>query len=226
MKVGDIKIDVKKSKRKTMSIFVERDGTVSALVPENLSDIEIQHVLEAKEYQINKYLAEWKVLNYNKIEREYVNGQSYLYLGRNYRLRLVDDEHQGIVFKDGYFELSKNKLEKAKELFKDFYKKKLEVKIERIVKTHLKRMGLSANRIKVMELQNRWGSCSVKGNLNFHWKCAMAPVDVINYIVAHEVVHLKHPNHSREFWNDLDKLIPNYQRHIDWLREHGAGMDL
>jgi predicted metal-dependent hydrolase len=77
-----------------------------------------------------------------------------------------------------------------------------------------------------MELQNRWGSCSVKGNLNFHWKCAMAPVDVINYIVAHEVVHLKHLNHSREFWNDLDKLIPNYQRHIDWLREHGAGMDL
>ena len=226
MKVGDIEVEVKKSKRKTMSIFVERDGTVSALVPDNLSDTEIQQVLEAKEYQINKHLAEWKVLNYNKIEREYVNGQSYLYLGRNYRLRLVDDENQGILFNDGYFELSKNKLEKAKELFKDFYKKKLEVKIQPMVKTHLKRMGLLANGIKVMELQNRWGSCSAKGNLNFHWKCAMAPLDVINYIAAHEVVHLKHPNHSNDFWNDLDKLIPNYQRHIDWLREHGAGMDL
>lgn len=226
MKVGDIEVVVKRSKRKTMSIYVERNGSVSALVPENLSDKEIQHVLEAKEYHINKHLAEWKELNYNKIEREYVNGQSYLYLGRNYRLRLVDDEHQGIVIKDGYFELSKNKLEKAKGLFKDFYKKKLELKIEPMVKNHLKRMGLSVNGIKVMELQNRWGSCSIKGILNFHWKCAMAPVDVINYIVAHEVVHLKHPNHSREFWNDLDKLIPNYQRHIDWLREQGAGMDL
>lgn len=226
MKVGDIEVDVKKSKRKTMSIFVERDGTVSALVPENLSDEEIQQVLDAKEYLINKHLAEWKELNHNKIDREYVNGQSYLYLGRNYRLRLVEDDSIEIALKDGFFELSIHKLGKAKELFIDFYKKKLEVKIQPMVKTHLKRMGLLANGIKVMELQNRWGSCSAKGNLNFHWKCAMAPVDVINYIVAHEVVHLKHPNHSREFWNDLDKLIPNYQSHIDWLREHGAGMDL
>jgi predicted metal-dependent hydrolase len=226
MKVGDIEVDIKKSKRKTMSIFVERDGSVSALVPENLSETEILEVLNAKEYLINKYLVDWKELNYNKIDREYVNGQSYLYLGRNYRLKLVDADQKELHLKDGFFELSNARIKDAKELFKTFYKNKLEGKIEPMIETHLKRMGLTANSIKVMELQNRWGSCSSRGNLNFHWKCAMAPADVINYIAAHEVVHLKHPNHSKDFWNDLDKLVPNYQRHIDWLREHGAGMDL
>jgi predicted metal-dependent hydrolase len=226
MKIGEIDVVIKKSKRKTMSIFVERDGSVSALVPDNLNDNEISEVLISKEYLVNKYLAEWKQLNENKIDREYVNGQSYLYLGKNYRLKILDEKMKGLVFKNSYFILSKSKLDSAKELFTKFYKQKLELKLTPLIKKHQLKLGVEANKVSIMELQNRWGSCTSGGNLNFHWKCAMAPIDVIDYIAAHEVVHIKHPNHSNEFWNELDKLIPNYQKHIDWLRDHGAGMDL
>jgi predicted metal-dependent hydrolase len=80
--------------------------------------------------------------------------------------------------------------------------------------------------VKIMELQNRWASCTIKGNLNFHWKCAMAPIDVLNYIVVHELAHLIHPNHSSEFWNTVDKVLSNYDSQVKWLRLNGAGMDL
>jgi len=77
-----------------------------------------------------------------------------------------------------------------------------------------------------MELQHRWASCSEKGNLNFHWKCAMAPIDTLKYIVIHELVHLIHPNHTTSFWNDVDKIVPDYERQVKWLEINGAGMDL
>ncbi len=87
-------------------------------------------------------------------------------------------------------------------------------------------LDVAPNEIKIMELQNRWASCTAKGNVNFHWKCAMAPVDVLNYIVAHELTHLLHPNHTSAFWNELDKIMPSYDKQVNWLKINGAGMDL
>lgn len=77
-----------------------------------------------------------------------------------------------------------------------------------------------------MELQNRWASWTPKNGLNFHWKCAMAPVPVLDYIITHEMVHLKYPNHSPDFWNELDKKMPNYREHEGWLKRNGVKMDL
>ena len=87
-------------------------------------------------------------------------------------------------------------------------------------------MGVAPKEIKVMELQNRCASCTASGNVNFQWKCATAPIDVLNYIVVHELTHLIHPNHNNAFWNELDKVIPNYEKQIHWLKINGAGMNL
>jgi predicted metal-dependent hydrolase len=221
-----IDITIKKSKRKTVSIFVERDGTVSARVPEKLSDDEIQEILRSKEYQIHKNLAEWTQLNEKRTNREYVSGQSFLYLGKNYRLKLVNESLGKLILKNGRFYLPVNKKEDAKELFKDFYKEKLIDKLFPVIDRYKNKLGVVPNEIKVMELQNRWASCTLKGNVNFHWKCAMAPIDVLNYIVVHELVHLIHTNHTSAFWNEVDKVMPNYEKHVHWLKINGAGMDL
>ena len=77
-----------------------------------------------------------------------------------------------------------------------------------------------------MELKNRWASCSAKGNINFHWKCAMAPMDVLQYIIVHELAHLIHLNHTTEFWNEVDKVLPKYEEQISWLKINGVGMSL
>ena len=226
MKFGDLDIAIKRSSRKTVSIFIERDGSVSARVPEKLSDDEIKEVLKSKEYQIFKNLAEWGQLNEKRTHREYVNGQSFLYLGRNYRLNISSEASLKLTLKNGYFLLHKSQKGKAKELFIEFYKEKLNEKITPIIDRYKNQFGVSPNEVKIMELQNRWASCSNKGNVNFHWKCAMAPIDVLSYIVVHELAHLIHPNHTTAFWNEIDKVYPNYDKQVQWLKLNGAGMDL
>jgi len=226
MKLGEIDIKITRSKRKTTSIFVERDGSISARVPEQLEDNEIKQVLEAKEYQIHKNLAEWTQLNERYVLREFVNGQSFLYLGRNYRLKLVEEKLGELHFKKGKFLLSKQEIEKAKVYFVDFYKRKLKDKIKPLVLRFQSQLGVNPNEVKVMELKNRWASCSSKGNVNFHWKCAMAPMDVLQYIVVHELAHLIYMNHTQEFWNEVDKILPSYEKQLNWLKLNGAGMDL
>lgn len=223
----DISFNIKKSKRKTLSIYIERDGTVTVIAPENSTDKEIEEVIKKKEYQIYKSLTEWELTNSTKIEREFVNGQSFLYLGRNYRLEIVKEEQKKpLILKNGYFLLRKNDESKAKKLFIEFYKEKGLQKIVERVERYQKRINVNPKQIRIMELKNRWASCSVKGNLNFHWKCIMAPLDVLNYIVVHELAHLIHKKHTKAFWNEIDKMIPDYQKHMEWLRINGAAMDI
>jgi len=222
----DITINVKKHNRKTLSIYIERDGSVSVLAPKNLTDDEIQKVIQTKEYQIYKYLAEWKEMNESKISRTFVNGQSYLYLGRNYRLEIVNELSKPLMLKQGYFLLREKDKPKARELFIGFYKEKGLKKITEKIEKYQEWMGVNPNKIRILNLKNRWGSCSDNGNLNFHWKCAMAPLDVLTYIVVHEMAHFKHKRHSQAFWNEVDKVMPNYQNQIEWLKQNGASLDI
>jgi len=222
----NIQITVKKSNRKTLSIYIERDGSVTVLAPENLSEEETQKVIQTKEYQIYKYLAEWKEMNESKITRSFVNGQSYLYLGRSYRLEIVEELTKPLMLKQGYFLLREKDKLKAREHFINFYKEKGLKKITDKIQKYQEWMGVSFNKIRIMDLINRWGSCSNDGNLNFHWKCVMAPLDVLTYIVIHELVHLKHKRHSQAFWNEVDKVLPNYKNQIEWLKQNGASLDI
>ena len=226
MRLSELDIELIRSKRKTVSIHIERNGSVSARIPETISEEEILNVLKSKEYQIHKNLAQWSQLNQTKVERDYVNGQSFLYLGRNYRLQFVEDRLGSLIFCKGYFQLSLSKKSHAREMFIEFYKEKLNEKLKPILKRFKGQLGVNPKEIKVMELQNRWASCTASGNVNFHWKCAMAPVDVLNYIVVHELTHLIHPNHTAAFWNELDKVMPRYHKQVLWLKLNGAGMDL
>jgi len=225
--LDNVSFSIRKSKRKTLSIYIERNGTVTVLAPETSSDVEIEKVIEKKEYQIFKMLAEWETTNISRVEREYVNGQSFLYLGRNYRLELTSGKQNSpLLLKNGYFCLEKKQKDNAPQLFIEFYKTKGLPKITERVERFQNRLNVEPKNIKIMELKNRWASCSTKGNLNFHWKCILLPLDVMSYVVVHELVHLKIENHTKKFWNEVDKLIPDYQTHIDWLKNNGAAMDI
>lgn len=227
MKLEETKIKIEKTKRrKTISIFIERDGSVRMLVPINTTPKKIKKVIESKKFQIFSKIALWKELNEGFIERKFVSGQSFLYLGRNIRLFLVDNQDEPLKYKNGNFLLNKkNKLD-AKKYFIEFYKKKAEKKINERLKLISEKFFEKPSSIKVLDLKNRWASCTSKKTLNFHWKCAMAPVSVIDYIITHEMVHLKNPNHSPEFWNELDKKMPDYRSRADWLRRNGIKMNL
>jgi len=227
VKLEGINILIEKTNRiKTLSIFIERDGSVKVLAPKTATKEKIEGAIKSKQLQIFSKLAKWKELNQGKVNRRYVNGQSFLYLGRNYSLTIVKDQDVPLKINGRYFYLNKKYLEKADKYFKDFYKDKLRLKITDRLETIEGKFQTKPVTIKVMELKNRWASWSPKNCLSFHWKCAMAPVSVIDYIITHEMVHLKYPNHSPGFWNELDKKMPNYREYEDWLTKNGVKMSL
>lgn len=220
------KIAVKRSKRKTASIYIERDGSLSVLVPENTADKEIQEILKANEYKIHKFQAKRELLNEKAVRREPVNGQSFLYLGRNYYLQ-YNDEAKEIEFKGRYFYAPQGSNTRLSDLFKEFYRKRGYIFISPRVKKYAAMMDLQIEEVAVQELKNRWASCSAKKpRINFHWKVMMAPASVINYLVVHELCHFKHKRHNADFWNEVDKYFPNYQKQVAWLKEYGATLEL
>ena len=224
----DIEYTLIRSRRKTASIYIERDGKVSVLVPEKLTARQVDDILESKRKWIYQSLADWQDLNANRIQRDYVNGEGFLYLGRSYRLKLVSDLPEPLMLKDGYFCLraTKGSAPDADAAFREFYRSKGAIRIPPRVEYLQRKMGVKSRSIKIMDLKHRWASCTASGNLNFHWKCMMAPLTIIDYVVAHELAHLIHPNHSAAFWNEVDKVMPDFQERKAWLRDNGAGMDL
>ena len=122
----DIEYTLVRSRRKTASIYIERDGKVSVLVPEKLTTRQIEDLLEGKRKWIYRNLAEWQDLNAHKIHRDYVNGEGFLYLGRSYRLKLVSELDVSLMLKDGYFclQATNGSIPNADAAFKEFYREK------------------------------------------------------------------------------------------------------
>lgn len=222
----DIDFSLKKSDRKTTSIYIERDGSVSVLAPKPFDIPRIERLIEKKRSWIYRGLAEWEDLNRTRVHREYVNGEAFLYLGRNYRLQLVNEQDAPLKLKNGQFCLLQTEIPRAQKHFRDFYKSKLGPRLRERVGQYAARMGLEPASIKILELKNRWGSCSASGVINIHWKCAMLPLSVLDYVVVHELAHLEDSNHSPAFWRIVEKVLPEYEEQKNWLKFNGAGMSL
>ncbi len=222
----DIDYSLKKSDRKTTSIYIERDGSVSVLAPEPFDHQKIESILEKKRRWIYRGLAEWQDLNRTRVHREYVNGESFLYLGRHYQLQIVDAQETPLLLKQSRFCLKRDEVKDAAKHFKAFYKTKLLKRLQQSMPLYAAKMGAQATELKVLELKNRWGSCTANGTINFHWKCAMLPPQVLDYVLVHELAHLHHPTHSPAFWRTVEKVLLNYEQQKGWLKFNGAGMSL
>jgi hypothetical protein len=208
-----------------MHIVIERDGTVSVQVPEKLEDERILEILHTKEYEIHKKLLYWKELNKEQIERQYVSGQSFMYLGKNYNLHIVENQKRNLVFKDSKFLLS-DKAINPRDAFVQFYKKQAKLKIAERISIYQKAVRKLPGKVEIRELPTRWASCTPDGNIYFNWRCVMAPMAVFDYLIIHELVHLEHPNHSRAFWDKVSAVCPNYLEYETWLKRNGVKMTI
>jgi type I site-specific restriction-modification system R (restriction) subunit len=122
--------------------------------------------------------------------------------------------------------VKKNDTETANQAFKNFYADKGLIKIQQRVRHFAEKVGVVPGQVHVKDLGFRWASCSAQGDLQFHWKCMMAPLTVLDYVIVHELCHLHHQDHSQAFWNEVDKVMPLYRERKEWLRVRGAGLDL
>lgn len=219
------------SDRQTTDIVIERTGVITVRPPKRMSPEQVDETVFSKRMWIYRNLAEWRDLNAARVTREWVSGESFLYLGSSYRLQLVDEQDEPLKLKEGRFCMLRSIVgvgdsEAAHLAFEAFYKGKGLPRIEKRVAYFASKAGVSAGTVQIKDIGYRWASCLKNGDLHFHWKCLMAPPTIIDYIVVHELCHLHHRDHSDAFWNEVDKVMPDYRDRKEWLRVRGAEFDL
>ena len=217
--------------RRTTDIVIERNGLISVRPPACMTPEQVDDTVFSKRMWIYRNLAEWRDLNTTRVVREWVNGESFLYLGSSYRLSLVDEQDELLKLKDGRFCLLRAVLEKdgktgALAAFETFYRDKGLMRLVSRVAHFAGKVGVSPGKVHIKDMGFRWASCLKNGDLNFHWKCMLAPLTVIDYVVVHELCHLRHRDHSAAFWNEVDKVLPDWRDRHDWLRMRGASLDI
>lgn len=225
------KYNLSRSKRKSVSIAVEKDQKIIVKAPIDFSAKEIQRLIEKK--------ADWiveKTERAGKMQKErpvhnYINGEVFYYRGKPLTLNLIlnRDRNRIMVKKQADTLLvvsSAAKSEEIKNAIVKWYRERAREIVEQKVSYFQKFIGKNIGDIRIKEQKSRWGSCSSKGNLNFNWKIIMAPDDIIDYLVVHELCHRLHMDHSKEFWESVERIIPDYKTKERWLKENGTRLDL
>lgn len=219
------------SDRQTTDIVIERNGAITVRPPQRMTPEQVDETVFSKRMWIYRNLAEWRDLNATRVVREWVNGETFLYLGSGYRLQLVTGQIDDLKLKDGRFCMPREIIEEegysaAHQAFVLFYQVKGLPRIRSRVTLFAAKVGVKPGTVQIKDLGYRWASCGTNGDLHFHWKCLMAPLSVIDYIIVHELCHLRYRDHSDAFWNEVDKVLPDYRERKEWLRGRGAGLDL
>ena len=226
MLVDDLQFTVQRSeRRKTIQITIERDGQLMLSAPSHVDESRLRAFVHEKRYWIYTKLAEKDRLLRQVPRREFVGGEGFLYLGRSYRLKLVDAQAAPLTLSNGRFCLRHDALPDAREHFVRWYGGHAKVWLSKHVADYERRMEVTPAGIKVQDLGYRWGSCG-KGNwLYFHWKVILLPARIAEYVVVHEIAHLHEPHHTPEFWLRVERVMPDYAQRKAWLAEHGIDVE-
>lgn len=216
----EIQYSIKYSKRKTLSIIVERDRSVVVRAPINTSKELIEQEINKRKFLLFQKINHPQKYETPRPRKEFISGESLLFLGKHYSVEVSDTLIEGIYF-DNKFYINRTNQNKAEELFRKWYINQAECKITPKVKLFAKNLGVKYNCIKILDLKYRWGSCTPKDNINFNWRLIKAPIFVIDYIIVHELTHLIEPNHNAEFWNIVSIQLPHFNKAKDWLKDFG-----
>lgn len=220
----DLEYKVIYSDRKTLSLIVERDRSVVVRAPKGMTEEHIHQVVEEKRlwlYEKMKHPAKYPL---QTVRKEFVSGETLLYLGRNYRLELTDENFSEVRF-HSCFIISRSQRVRAKDLLQEWYMQRAIEKLVPKVEHYARAMGVGYNKILVSNLKYSWATCTLKKNLNFNWRIIRAPMAVIEYVIIHELAHLLELNHSERFWNVVAIQLPDYDRAKEWLRENGERLE-
>lgn len=217
LRVGDIEVAVSVSeRRKNVRLTVERDASVTAVVPPSVSREELTRLVEAKRSWLYGKLAEKRELGEPAPAKEFVSGEGFSYLGRSYRLRIVDSGRVRLV--GGRLELPRGG--GAKELV-GWYRRVGVPWLGRRIRPWAVRMGVEPAGVRVRSLGYRWGSCSSDGHVNIHWAVMQLPPSLIDYVLVHELAHLRRADHSAEFWRIVERALPGHEEYRERLRRAG-----
>lgn len=210
-----------------MTLKIERDGAIVIRVPEMTTKGEIDDFYRSKIPWISKQLKEHKeTIAALASPKRYVTGENFLYLGDEYPLQHVENVHAGLALSRGVFTLGRGSAQDGREAFIKWYKARAKEIFGRRVGHYSKLFNLVPRGIRVTSARSRYGSCSPGNNLSFSYRLVMAPYSVIDYIIVHELAHIKIKNHSKHFWEFMAELMPDYRQHKLWLKKKGHLLEI
>lgn len=208
-------------KRKKLTITVERDRSVVVHAPESTSEEKIQAIVESKRqwiYEKTKHAQKYALPH--PPGKELVNGESALYLGRQYQIEIVQTHSNEIRFEQRFLIPAKLST-KRKQVLRAWYQNKAREKILPRAKKLAKNLGVTFANAKIVDNRYRWGSCTIKDNINFNWRLIKAPMYVVDYVIVHELAHLLEANHTPRFWNIVRTHASKMDKAKQWLLENG-----
>jgi len=226
-----ITFEIKRGNRKkTAAIHVTPAAAVVIFVPRDLEEERICEIIEKKARWILEKKESMSSRGHFNVTKEFVSGESFLYLGKQYRLKvtksssaiknackLVAGRLQVQIGEALDAELHKEAVKKA---LMEWYRKHAEEKILECLPHIARQAEIKPKAVEIKNQHKRWGSCSRSGVVRFNWKVVMAPVSVINYVIAHELCHLIQGNHSPQFWQKVQTICPEYNLKRRWLRNY------
>ena len=217
------------ARKKTLSLRVEPDGSVVVFAPETVPELRIAAIVRKKAQWIVERLRRVADVPPAPTPRKYVSGESFQYLGRQYRLKVQRGETEGVRLSAGFLIITVSRTVAAAErpdhirsLLIDWYRSHATERLPFKVSELSARIGVTPKTVFIREPKQRWGSCDANGALRLNWRIIQAPPKLIDYVIAHELIHIPHPNHSPTFWSNLGRVMPDYEQRRETLRKIGA----
>jgi predicted metal-dependent hydrolase len=203
--------------RKSLGIKVMPNGLVSVIAPNDTNIIDINKKVKSKANWILKQQAFFCSYKPHTPERKYVNGETHLYLGRQYKLQIIEDTINEIKIYRGTMIMKTKKVnpEYLEKKLNEWYKEKAILHFEEMLESSLEKFNKYKVEKPVLDIrlmQKRWGSCTKSGKIILNTELIKAPKGSIEYVVIHELCHLVHHNHNKEFYDLQNRLSPNWEK--------------
>ncbi|MBU8917290.1 SprT family zinc-dependent metalloprotease [Neobacillus sp. 114] len=217
-----IRFEIKYKNRTSVGMTIDSYGNVEIQAPKGISDEKILQLLEEKWDIIQQKLMEMKGRLDGPQEKAYKHGESFLYLGNTYPIQIIQDKNiteDRVSFEGERLHIYVKQLddEKIKQALKRFYYQQCKALVEKSISSYQSHFKTKPRSIRITDSKTTWGTCDSKLQLTFNWRLAMAPREVIDYVVVHEMCHMVHLNHDRSFWRLVGKIMPDYKEKENWL---------
>ncbi|MGF9889333.1 SprT family zinc-dependent metalloprotease [Priestia megaterium] len=217
-----IHYEIRYKNRSSFAIKVDGYGMVEVLAPKGTPVEQVISVLENNWALIQQKINEMKDRALGMKEKVYEHGESFLYVGKNYPIRIHHDSSvtkDSVVFEADTLHIYVNQHhdEAIKQALKRFYYQQCKALVTKSISSYQKHFKTKPRSISISDSKKAWGTCDSKRQLTFNWRLAMAPQHVIDYVVVHEMCHMVHMNHDRSFWRLVGKIMPDYREQEHWL---------
>jgi len=210
-----------RSKRKTIALVIQPDGQLIIRAPKRATKRQINALIKKHADWIAKKQAEALEAQENFAPHQFAEGEEFYFLGEKYALRFVKNAKSELIL-EGDFQMKSSARENAEGVFEHWYKKEARQIFSERVAFYAEEYGVEYAKLKLSSAKRRWGSCSARGNINLTWRLVMAPLEIVDYVVVHELSHLREHNHSKAFWAQVEAILPDYKERRKWLKENGG----